>query len=146
MVYHENELLPALRSRVLSSEKLKDAVVFVGRIPNDELLQWFSAADFYVSASHREGGSFALLEAMACGCVPIVTSIPAAMHVIEAGKYGLYFSVSQTADLAEKLTASTKIDLNAFSSLVEAHFKTDLSTTATAAKLYTICKDLSGLI
>ena len=43
-------------------------------------------ADIFVLVSEREGLSFALLEAMANGCAPIVTDIPANVEAVgEAG-------------------------------------------------------------
>ena len=37
---------------------------------------FFSAADLFVVGSHHEGSGYALMEACACGAVPVVTDIP----------------------------------------------------------------------
>jgi len=68
--------LQEVNDTIKQSPVLWKAVSLKGKIDNDELSAWYSAADFYISGSHSEGGSYALLEAMACGCIPIVTSIP----------------------------------------------------------------------
>src|SRR6185436_10998463 len=76
MIFSVDDLLPELNAFIDQSPALSKAVVLKGFVPNDELAYWYSAADFYISASHSEGGSYALMEAMACGCIPILTAIP----------------------------------------------------------------------
>ena len=76
MLFGEKDLLEEIEKFIAESLRLKDKVHLVGKRSHDELESWFSAADYYISSSHREGGSYALTEAMACGCIPIVTSIP----------------------------------------------------------------------
>lgn len=48
-------------------------VWFAGEIPNEELPSLLRRSDVYVSAVRNDGVSASLLEAMACGCFPIVT-------------------------------------------------------------------------
>ena len=36
----------------------------------------YSAADLFVVGSHHQGSGYALMEACACGAVPVVTAIP----------------------------------------------------------------------
>ncbi len=50
---------------------LADQVRFAGFLPNDQLFQWYSAADVLILASSREGWPNVLLESMACG-TPVV--------------------------------------------------------------------------
>lgn len=72
MIHQSDELLAEIK-------KLSPApspIILVGKIPHDELQQWYSNADFFVSGSHHEGSGTALCEAMSCGCIPIVTDIP----------------------------------------------------------------------
>jgi glycosyltransferase involved in cell wall biosynthesis len=56
--------------------KIDHAVVFKGRLPNQEIARLLSEANFYVSMPTTEGVSASLFEAMACGCFPIVTDLP----------------------------------------------------------------------
>ena len=46
---------------------VEDRVRFLGRVPHDKLRDIYTAADFLVLASSREGWANVLLEAMACG-------------------------------------------------------------------------------
>ena len=66
-----------------------DRVRFIGHVPHDELKNWFSAAEFSVLASVREGWPNVLLESMACG-TPVIASnvggIPEIIGSPEAGR------------------------------------------------------------
>lgn len=65
-----------LKQRV-SAAGLEDAVRFLGGFSASELPGLFQSHDLYVSASHRDGTSLSLLEAMASGIYPVVSRIPA---------------------------------------------------------------------
>ena len=62
----------ALESQI-SNLKLQNQVQLVGAKPQDELADWYSAADLFCLASDREGCPNVILEALACG-VPVVAS------------------------------------------------------------------------
>ncbi len=63
-------------------------VWFAGEIPNDELPGLLGRSDVYVSAVRTDGVSASLLEAMACGCFPIVTDNTANRLWVEDGVNG----------------------------------------------------------
>jgi glycosyltransferase involved in cell wall biosynthesis len=52
---------------------LSDCVRFVGTVPNDQLADWYRAADVTVLASHSEGIPNVLRESLACG-TPFVST------------------------------------------------------------------------
>lgn len=76
MIFHGGEFEDRARARIAGSPILRDRVRLVGRVPHDRIAAFCSAADLFVLGSHHEGSGYALLEAMACGCVPVVTDIP----------------------------------------------------------------------
>jgi glycosyltransferase involved in cell wall biosynthesis len=76
MIYATGELLPAVRERVARSGALYERVVLVGAVPHERMPLYFSAADLFVVGSHHEGSGYSLMEACACGAVPVVTDIP----------------------------------------------------------------------
>jgi glycosyltransferase involved in cell wall biosynthesis len=76
MVFGDDTLIEAVEQRVRSSETLRDRVLLAGRVSRDELPNYYSAADVFVSGSHFEGSGYALIEAMAAGLIPVVTDIP----------------------------------------------------------------------
>ncbi|MEA4805511.1 glycosyltransferase family 4 protein [Acetobacterium wieringae] len=50
-----------------------DEILFIGRLPHDQIVNYLNAADVFVLPTLAEGCSNAILEAMACG-LPIISS------------------------------------------------------------------------
>lgn len=142
MIFQEDDLLPVIKKRLAESEVLRKAVLLHGYIPYEQLPVWYSAADFFISGSHREGGSYALLEAMSCGCIPIVTAIPPAIKVTGEGKYGFYYEAGNAEQLFEKLSETRHIDIEAFSKKLEQYFIRELSPSAIARQFYETCASM----
>lgn len=68
---------------------LKERVHFLGQIPNENLRDWYSAADALVLCSSREGWANVLLESMACGTPVVATNIwgtPEVVSDVVAGR------------------------------------------------------------
>jgi glycosyltransferase involved in cell wall biosynthesis len=76
MVFGDDTLLPEVEQRVRSSSLLERRVTLASRVPRDEMPNYFSAADIFISGSHYEGSGYALIEAMSAALVPVVTDIP----------------------------------------------------------------------
>ena len=57
-------LLQAVRTRIETDPTLRDRVHLLGRVPHSDVEQLMRAADLFVLGSHREGGSFSLIEAL----------------------------------------------------------------------------------
>lgn len=55
---------------------LSEVVYRPGTIPHDSLPKFYHASDIYISASLTDGTSVSLLEAMACGTLPVVSELP----------------------------------------------------------------------
>jgi glycosyltransferase involved in cell wall biosynthesis len=83
---------------------LKEKVDFVGKIDNQHLADYLNASDVYVSMPHTEGVSASLFEAMACGCIPVVSDLKANRLFVEHGKNGFLVPVGDKYFLAESLT------------------------------------------
>jgi len=90
---------------------LQDHVHFFGYQSNDKLTQYYQAADVYLSASHVDGSSVALLEAMACGCVPIVSDIPSNLEWVQDEYTGWTFSDGSSEELAGSLHKGAEAEL-----------------------------------
>ncbi|MFL6192704.1 MAG: glycosyltransferase [Thermoanaerobaculia bacterium] len=77
----------ALRD-LAASLRVEDRVRFLGQVDQEELKDYYSAADALVLASSREGIANVLLEAMACGTPVIATAVwgtPEAVNAPAAG-------------------------------------------------------------
>lgn len=59
-----------------------DKVHFAGRVEQDELARWYSAADMLILASSREGWANVLLESMACGTPVLATTVGGSPEVV----------------------------------------------------------------
>ena len=81
---------------------LKDKVVFLGQRCKAELLELYNLSDFFVLASFAEGLPRVLLEAMACGCIPIVTDVGSVSAVVNDRDNGFMIEPGNYLQLAEK--------------------------------------------
>ena len=93
---------------------LQDHVHFIGYLPNEKLVQYYRASDVYLSASHVDGSSVALLEAMACGCVPIVSDIPSNLEWVVDGQTGWTFRDGSSDSLADTFYKAASTELAEF--------------------------------
>ena len=57
-------------------------VVFVGPVPNEQLANWYSAANVMVLASRSEGWANVLLESLACGTPVVATRVGGSAEVL----------------------------------------------------------------
>lgn len=79
---------------------VEERVIFPGHVGYAELPAFYRAADLYVSASHSDGTSISLLEALACGTPGLVSDIPGNREWITPGENGWWFSDHDDAALA----------------------------------------------
>lgn len=68
--------------------KIRSEVIWTGRLNGSEIAQWLEKSDIYISLPETEGISSSLLEAMACGCYPVVTDLPGNREWIQDGVTG----------------------------------------------------------
>lgn len=67
---------------------LGDAAHFVGRIPHERFAEYLAASDIFITVPSVDATAVSLLEAMACGCAIVASSLPSAMEWIQAGVSG----------------------------------------------------------
>ena len=86
----------ALKARA-AALGIGDAVLFAGE--TDNVFAWLKRADLFVLASHWEGSSTALLEALSVG-VPVVATRQAgdARFVLDEGEYGALADADDPAE------------------------------------------------
>lgn len=76
----------------LSNElQLDDKITFRGFVSLEEQLAFYKEAQFYISIPTSDSTSVSLIEAMAYGCIPIVSDIPANREWIIEGENGAYY-------------------------------------------------------
>jgi len=142
MIYQSEDMINDVMALFASSKLLSNAVVLVGRVANHELSYWYSAADFYISGSHKEGSGYALLEAMACGCVPLITNIPPYQKLTGNGGCGFLYPPSDANALARLLYTVNNVDQKKLSDNTLQYFQQNLTFKNIADDLVDICQYL----
>lgn len=68
---------------------LQDQVRFVGRLGAAAQAEWYARARWYFSLPRSDSVSVSVLEAMAHGCVPLLSDLPANGELVDSGGNGL---------------------------------------------------------
>lgn len=145
MIYQTDELLSVMKDKIRESEKLTASVILKGKIDHKELVHWYSASDFYISGSHQESCGFALLEAMACGCIPLVTNISSFSKITNEGEFGILYEPGDVNSLVNAFNVLSSIPVEQESRSIMCHFEKELSFKSIADRLYTLCLQLASV-
>ena len=132
MVFGDDTLRESVEQRVRGSSVLATRVTLSGRVPHDEMPNYYGAADVFISGSHAEGSGYALIEAMSAGVVPIVTDIPS-FRVI-AGDCGGRWTPGNSEQLAAVRIKAIEGGLASEKAEVTAHFQRTLTWKAIAER------------
>lgn len=137
LIYNSNELEKEVKEFVVKFN-LHERVQLLGNMEHDLLEEQYNAADYFILGSHYEGSGYALCEAMACGCVPIVTKIPSFLKMLNNGECGYLFEPGNAGELLNILLKLNETDFQRLSELVKNKFQADLSFQAIAQKIESI--------
>lgn len=81
-------------------------VEFTGIVPHEEVMQWFAKAKVYCQLSYRESFGMSLIEAMSCGCIPVVSKGGALPEVV--GEFGFIANYGDVGGTIEAITSALK--------------------------------------
>lgn len=95
----------ALR-KIFQGDGVLERVSFPGQSRRADLPRFYRSATLYVSASHSDGSSISLLEAMACGRPALVSDIPGNREWVEPGVHGWLFPDGDVTGLAQALNTA----------------------------------------
>ena len=137
MVYSSTELLDQIRSIINQHEVAKGQIKLLGKLNHLELEKIYQQHVFFILASYYEGGSFSLIEAMAYGCIPIVSNIPTNRSLTNNGNCCLLFEPGNKEGLLKTLNESSSINKDKFRSSIERNFSEKLTFKAIATKIHT---------
>jgi glycosyltransferase involved in cell wall biosynthesis len=87
VVANDGSLLAAAQTRARELG-LQDQVRFVGRLDAQTQAGWYARARWFVSLPCSDSVSVSVLEAMAHGCIPILSDLPANRELVRAGDNG----------------------------------------------------------
>jgi len=101
----------SLQSKIeglLREAGIQDRVYFAGQVGYSDLPMYYRAADLYVSATHSDGSSVSLMEALACGCPALVSNIPGNQEWIYPGEHGWWFGDGEIKDLCDGILVAAE--------------------------------------
>jgi D-inositol-3-phosphate glycosyltransferase len=82
---------------------VENVVSFLGRRPQNELPDYYSAAQAVVMPSQYESFGMVALEAMACGTPVVASGVGGLLYLVRDGRTGFHIPDSDPAALADKL-------------------------------------------
>jgi glycosyltransferase involved in cell wall biosynthesis len=132
MIYLSSEMLSDVRE-TLQALHVGHAVELRGRIPHHEVEAFLNSADFIIQSSQREVAGYSIVEAMACGVVPILTSIPSFRAMTDNGRVGVLFPPSDYEAMTRGVLSLDLANLQVPSQKVREFFTRSLSYEAIAA-------------
>jgi len=98
-------LAPQIRQILMP---VQDRVQFAGQVSQEKLPEYYQASDLYVSASHSDGSSVSLMEALASGLPSLVSGIPGNREWLENSEAGWLFPDGDVDALAAKLVETSE--------------------------------------
>lgn len=93
----------------VKSQGLDSSVDFVGWCDKETNQNWYKRSMFFVSIPESDGTAVSVLEAMAYGCIPLLSDIPANREWVETGKNGMLISNVQSAFLNDIADMNQKL-------------------------------------
>jgi glycosyltransferase involved in cell wall biosynthesis len=144
MIYGEDDLVEAVRQRIERSPALNERVRLVGAVRHDRMARVYSAADLFVVGSHHEGSGYSVMEACACGVVPVVTNIPTFRLLTGDGAVGALWSPGDADGCARALASVARRDLSAERARLADHFTRELSWDAVGRRAMEIYREVLG--
>jgi glycosyltransferase involved in cell wall biosynthesis len=130
MAYRHAGLLPQVEARIDASETLRPAVTLLGKVPHGEIEAYYNSADIFVQGSAREGSGLALLDALACGVVPVVTDIPSFRAITGGGRIGALWPTGDVDALVRAFLGVAQAPLAAQSREARRYFEERWSAAA----------------
>ena len=126
-VYQTEEMLADINEILQESSNLRDAVQLCGSLEFKEMEDFFNSADFFIQSSLQEYGGNSLVEAMACGAIPVVTNIPSFQYLTGNDRFGTLFEKGDSEGLA-RVILNLSVDKYAeYAKCIREHFDEYLS-------------------
>lgn len=142
MVFNSGTMHERVHEFVERDPRLAGRVRLVGPVPLAEIAAFYSAADIYVSASHREGSGYAAIEAMACGATPVLTDIPPFRVMTSDGTVGELWPKGHAQRLCDALAMAVSRPGESMRARVRAQFESTLSWHAIGRRAVGIYRDV----
>ncbi len=126
MIYSSMDLLKKVEE-FITTNSLEKNIQLIGEVEHCELEKIYNEATYFILGSLYEGSGYSLCEAMACGCIPIVTNISSFRKMTNNGECGILFNPKNEEELYEKLIGLDNINKIEMRNKVSEQFKKNLS-------------------
>jgi len=88
VVIGDGELRTSIEQEI-GSRGLQRNLFLAGARPSAQIAEWLAACDLFILPSHYEGGpAIALMEALACGCAAVATSVGGVEELVTSASLG----------------------------------------------------------
>lgn len=134
MIYQEEKLIREVRS-LIDEHPAGQSIILVGKASREALQSWYNSADYILSGSHAEGSGIAVIEAMSCGCIPILTNIPSFRKLTRNGECGRLYAPGSPDQLLDRLLMTPEDDRGKLREKVISQFRKEFSFEAIARKI-----------
>lgn len=141
MIYQTEELLEAIK-KIIAENNMQEQVTLSGKKTKQEVEAQLREADFFISGSYNEGSGYALVEAMSCGCIPVVSNIPPFFTTTKNGTLGFLFEAGNEEAILQELYKTQSIDIALMRKEIIWHAQNNFSCNAVAEKLLSIAENL----
>jgi glycosyltransferase involved in cell wall biosynthesis len=142
MAYLYEDLLIQVQARIEASPTLRRSVTLLGRIPYGEIEAYYNSADLFVQGSHSEGSGIALLDALACGVIPVVTDIPSFRVITAGGRIGALWPPGDAPAFAKALLALATQPLAPLSTEAKRFFEENWHFSALGRRAVAVYKEV----
>jgi len=142
MVYREKPLEREVREFINKHPSLSTRVQLLGAVPRSSMEAIYNSADYFLLGSHKEGSGYALMEAMACGVIPIVTKIPSFERLLGNGTIGGLWNPGRIPELKQSIRDISRRPVEVESFRVRNYFNQHFSFEALAERAVEIYKEV----
>lgn len=100
-IFTKSNLLPSAEFQANNFQSSR--VIFPGQVSFEKLPDYYRSADLYLAATHSDGTSISLLEAMGCACPVLVTDLEGNREWITPEKNGWLFPEGDEQAMAQAI-------------------------------------------
>ncbi|MCD4721464.1 MAG: glycosyltransferase family 4 protein [Desulfobacula sp.] len=122
----------------LLNRNFKNRFFMLGSKSHDQIIPYYSCADFSILPSLMEATSISGLEAMSVGLPLVGTRVGGIPELIKDGKNGYLCRPADSKDLAEKIDQLTASDLQPFGEISRHRVKTQFAWSQIASQTVTL--------
>lgn len=134
MIYQRDDLLEQVKAWLGRTPEVASRAVLVGPTAHQRIPQFMSAADILLSASHREGSGYAVIEAQACGTAVVASDVPSHRRMLAGSKRAALAPIGDARGLATGIVKLAGADTHDRAA-ARAHFERHLSLDALGREL-----------